>query len=665
MDRLYLDLEFIDDKLLCCGWCWGNNGQVIVDGVIGPDVIGWLKDPKVIKVCHSKADWRWLRAQGYELAGPLEDTMVKAWVLNENTPLSLEYCAHRYCNITMDKRIKSVAKEPHFRCDNGEWVHLKDAPIDQVMKYNKEDVEATYNLDQELNALMDAQAWSAYYVREQRPFTEVLLEMENNGIPISLKNAEKLKGQLEGQLVRQAAKLDQILGYPLQLTDGRPGYGSSDLLAKVLFEKIWYQEASITHYRDLRKPRLRALVAAERGIKKSEVTDEMVQNKKDWIVEDATPAGFVVQKVTPKNLVGYWTRRGYGLPPTPPADPDAKNPKPSTAMPVLLTTFPNHRFIGALQEWSKLRKVITTYLDAYPKYTRNGRLHGTFSQTGTKTGRLSSARPNLQNQPAQGPLGQKIRSLFQGNLVVGDYSQLEPRLLAHFSQDPVLMEVYEKGLDVYAVTAAGIFGGHHRDYPESHPQRKMAKPIFLGDQYGAGYKKLLMLLRLNGFDVSESEVKKFQDRLHSTYAVATAYKENIIREAHRKGYITTLDGHRRRLGDKLRDKNWKNRGYGERQAVNAVIQGSAGDVVRRCMVAAYYDFPELAMLAQVHDEVLWEAKPGVRMSYVESLLGDLTYVMEAGHGFDLAVPLKFEPQLARSWADKGHDGIEWGEGEEA
>jgi DNA polymerase-1 len=378
-------------------------------------------------------------------------------------------------------------------------------------------------------------------------------------------------------------------------------------------------------------------------------------------VEAVTPKGFTVQKVTPKNLVGYWTRRGYGLPETPPSDPEAKDPKPSTAMPVLLSTFPGHEFITELQQWSKLRKVITTYLDAYPKFTHEGRLYGHFNQTGTKTGRLSSARPNLQNQPAHGELGEKVRGLFEGRLVIGDYSQLEPRLMAHFSQDEKLLEVYEQDLDIYAVTAAGIFGGHYRDYDEHHPKRKMSKPLFLGDQYGAGFKKLTMLLRLNGFDVTPDEVKRFQSKMHAYFGTLTAYKEDVVREAHKRGHVATLDGHRRRLAVSLRDRSWKNRGYGERQAVNAVVQGSAGDVVRRCMVRAHEEFPMLKMLAQVHDEVLWEPEPEYEQSYIESILPDLQYVMEVGHEFNLSVPLKFEPVLANTWADKGMSDIEWPE----
>jgi DNA polymerase I-like protein with 3'-5' exonuclease and polymerase domains len=666
MDRVVFDLEFTGDPrkpesghLIAVGYKF-NDDPVVVQDHLSEWLLAVLADPKVISIGHSKTDWRYVEQAGFPVRGPLHDTMVMAWVLNENTPLSLEYVANRYCGIEMDKRIKSVAGEPYFRLDSGEYVHLNDAPYAQVAKYNAEDVEATAALYDTLKAEMQGTAgWWDYFLREQVPFTNTLLRMELSGIPLNEDKAQELKLKLVPRLSEQAQKLDHILGYPLRKKDGDPGYGSGNLLRSVLFEKVWYEHASVPHALDLRKATLVGELALRYKKKKSEVTQDEVDTYKQALVKQYTPKGFTVQKITPQNLVGYYTRRGYGLPATPPSDPQAKDPKPSTAMPVLLSTFPGHGFITELQQWSKLRKVITTYLDAYPKFTHEGRLYGHFNQTGTKTGRLSSARPNLQNQPAHGELGEKVRGLFEGRLVIGDYSQLEPRLMAHFSQDERLLEVYAEDLDIYAVTAAGIFGGHHRDYDDHHPKRKMSKPLFLGDQYGAGFKKLTMLLRLNGFDVTPDEVKRFQAKMHAYFGTLTAYKEDLVKEARSTGHVVTLDGHRRRLNVALKDRNWKNRGYGERQAVNAKVQGSAGDVVRRAMVRAGDEFPMLDMLAQVHDEVLWEPHPEYTQPYIASILPDLQYVMEVGHEFDLTVPLKFEPVLANSWAEKGASGIEW------
>jgi DNA polymerase I-like protein with 3'-5' exonuclease and polymerase domains len=666
--KVCVDLEWgPHDNLLIAGYrvfptADGTWSSTLTSEGINHHLKLLLADESIVKVGQSKADWKWLRQHGYEVNGPLHDTMVMAWVLDENTPLGLDYLVKRYCGHQMDKRLSSVAGRAMFRCNDNTLVPIEDAPVDQLKAYNAGDVYWTAALYDTLAKRMETSGWWGYYEQEQVPFTRVLLEMELSGIPIDLEAADVLKQNLRLDQLRQVDKLDRTLGYPLRKRDGGPGYGSSTLLRNVLFEKVWYEETSVPHEMDMRKTRLIENIAEERGIKKSEVTPGMVDDYKFDLVDKYKPQGMTVQKVTPKNFVGFYTRRGYGLPPTPPSDPEAKHPQPTTAMPVLLTEFAGHDFVMALADWAKTRKVITTYLDAYPKFSKDDRLYGSFNQVGTKTGRISSARPNLMNQPAHGPLGKQIRELFKGNLIVGDYGQLEPRLLAHFSQDPKLLEVYAEGLDIYAVTAAGVFGGKPQDYDEKHPKRKMAKPLFLGDQYGAGYKKLTMLLRLNGFDVSHDEVKRFQDRMHATFGVAQAWKENVVRVAKQKGYVVTLDGHRRRLDSQFKDRNWKNRGYGERQAVNAIIQGSAGDVVRRCMVRAHDEFPEFKMLAQVHDEVVWESLAD--QQYAESLFPDLQYVMEVGHDFDLSVPLKFDPTICASWADKGVDGITWPDGED-
>ncbi len=293
MRKLVFDLEFVGDKLLCAGYHYGM-GATSIETHINPFLKRMLVDPEVIKVCHSKADWRWLLENGYELAGPLEDTMVKAWVLDENTPLTLDFCAMRYAGIKMDKRIKQVANEPMFRCDDGTYVHLLEAPIEQVMAYNKEDVAATVALNNRLDAKLDEQGWAGYYEAEQRPFTEVLLRMERNGLPINLAKADKLRQELEPELERQAKELDRVLGYPLRKNDGGPGYGSSKLLRQVLFSKVWSEPAVWEHKLDLRKPTIVKTLAEKHQIPKSQVTQDMVNDRIFLLSENWKPKGMQV-----------------------------------------------------------------------------------------------------------------------------------------------------------------------------------------------------------------------------------------------------------------------------------------------------------------------------------------------------------------------------------
>jgi DNA polymerase-1 len=283
------------------------------------------------------------------------------------------------------------------------------------------------------------------------------------------------------------------------------------------------------------------------------------------------------------------------------------------------------------------------------------RLYGRFNQTGTKTGRLSSSEPNLQNIPAHGDLGDAIRGLFKGQLVVGDYSQLEPRLMAHFSYDPVLLDVYTTGKDIYLVTAEHIFGG---TYDKDSRERGISKTLVLAMGYGAGPAKVAQILTVNGFPTDVVVAKDYLRELQQLYSVFFAWRDEVIRRVKVKGYVTTLGGRHRRLKAAFQDRrNWKLVGYGERQAVNAIVQGSAGDIVRRVMVAQDCgEWDSLRLLAQVHDELVWES-PALHSATPEEQAGTLAglqQLAEAGHGFKLHVPLVFEPMLCASWADKGH-----------
>jgi DNA polymerase I-like protein with 3'-5' exonuclease and polymerase domains len=267
-----------------------------------------------------------------------------------------------------------------------------------------------------------------------------------------------------------------------------------------------------------------------------------------------------------------------------------------------------------------------------------------FNQTGTKTGRLSSSDFNLQNQPAHGELGEAMRGLFQGRLVVGDYSQLEPRLAAHFSEDPRLLSVYREARDAYVDLAEGIFG---HSVEKHDPERGVAKVLLLAMNYGAYEKKVAQILTINGFPTEVDRAREYLEEMQRYYRRFFAWREAVIARVKVRGYVQTIGGRHRRLKAAFADrKNWKNVGYGERQAVNAIIQGSAGDIVRRVMVNGNWQH-EQRLLAQVHDELVWEWD-GV----ADPAPGQLAHIGDVGatqHGFGLNVPLVFEPHFGHSW----------------
>ena len=254
-------------------------------------------------------------------------------------------------------------------------------------------------------------------------------------------------------------------------------------------------------------------------------------------------------------------------------------------------------------------------------------------------------------------------------LVVGDYSQIEPRLMAHWSRDPRLTSVYlDGGGDVYIDMARAVF----ETDDVTREQRDICKTLVLGMSYGAGDKKVGAILTVNGYPTSVETGAEYVSRLRSTYPVFFSWRDEVIGQAHRDGFVSTIGGRHRRLGASFLDsRNFKLVGYGERQAVNAIIQGSAADIVRRVMVACQTRVvPEFELLAQVHDELVWEwrgelcskaglgghaADCGLRPSDMQ--LAELREVAETGHGFNLRVPLLFDVHVGDSWYS-GKEGID-------
>ena len=234
-------------------------------------------------------------------------------------------------------------------------------------------------------------------------------------------------------------------------------------------------------------------------------------------------------------------------------------------------------------------------------------------------------------------------------LCVADYSQLEPRLMAHYSEDPRLMGVYLPGGsgDLYVDMAEGIFGTSDKE------RRNICKTLVLAMGYGAGDKKVGSILTVNGYPTDVQTGAAYVSTLRETYPVFFEWRESVIARVHREGYVRTIGGRHRRLKAAFADRrNWKNVGYGERQAVNAIIQGSAGDIVRRTMVHVAQDrgLSHFELLCQIHDELVWEVPTWTNMED----LARIKWQGEENHGYDLRVPLGFDPMLGVSW----HEGKE-------
>ena len=327
-----------------------------------------------------------------------------------------------------------------------------------------------------------------------------------------------------------------------------------------------------------------------------------------------------------------------------------KGGQASTSQAVLEKLSGEHPVVDALLEYRKLEKMRSTYLEPLPRLAGpDGRIHTTFNQTATATGRLSSSNPNLQNIPVRGDMGRRMRTCFTAGpgktLISADYSQVELRVLAHYSQDPTLVAAFRSGEDIHTRTAALLY--------EVEPsaigpdERRRAKTINFGLIYGMGPRKLAQDL-----GIPMGEAKTFIERYFARFAHIKEFFDSVEESARELGYVTTLSGRRRPLPD-MRSQSGQARALAERQAVNTLIQGSAADLIKFAMLAVYSD-PELRrlkarLLLQIHDELIVEV-PQENAAAAAARLSELM-MDTAAWGIDLAVPLVADAGSGQNWGE--------------
>jgi DNA polymerase-1 len=319
----------------------------------------------------------------------------------------------------------------------------------------------------------------------------------------------------------------------------------------------------------------------------------------------------------------------------------------STAVDVLEELAENHPIARMVLDWRQLSKLKSTYVDALPAMIdpATGRLHTTFDQTGTATGRLSSANPNLQNIPIRTELGRGIRAAFiaePGNvLLTADYSQIELRLLAHFSRDPLLVEAYRRGDDIHTLTAAQVFDVPPLMVTPEH--RRQAKVVNFGIVYGLSAFGLSQQL-----GITTSEAKQFIANYFGRYKGVRTFIDKTLEQARRELKVTTLFGRVRPIPD-INSKNVNQRGFAERTAVNTPLQGTAADLIKIAMIRIDAALRERGlksrMTLQVHDELVFE----VPESEVDVMRALVREHME--HAHELAVPLQVDMGVGANWRD--------------
>jgi DNA polymerase-1 len=320
----------------------------------------------------------------------------------------------------------------------------------------------------------------------------------------------------------------------------------------------------------------------------------------------------------------------------------------STDVGVLETIRNEHPIVERLLEYRQLSKLKSTYVDALPKAInpRTGRVHTSFNQTGTTTGRLSSSDPNLQNIPMHTELGREIRKAFVAGrkdrvIMSADYSQIELRVMAHISQDEGLLEAFRQGEDIHATTAGKVFGV--KPSQVTREMRRRAKEVNFGIMYGIGPFGLSSRL-----DISQAEAKETIARYFERFPKVNQYIFDTIARARHDGYVSTLLGRRRYLPE-INSRNQTVRQNAERQAINMPIQGTAADMIKLAMIQIQKGIHESRlnsrMILQVHDELVFEVMIKEMERMKDLVIGQML------NALPLDVPIVVEVGTGKNWYD--------------
>ncbi len=322
--------------------------------------------------------------------------------------------------------------------------------------------------------------------------------------------------------------------------------------------------------------------------------------------------------------------------------------KLSTAAPELEKLRDEHPIIDLILQYRELQKLKTTYIKPFPQLVdKNGRVHTTYVQTGTATGRLSSQDPNLQNIPIKTKLGQEFRRAFIAEfgyqIVSFDYSQLELRIVAHIANDKKMTEAFQKGEDIHTRTASEIFEVSPDKVTKK--MRRQAKVLNFGIIFGMG---AMGFSRASGVD--RTQAKEFINKYFAEFSGVARYMEEIKNQAHRQGYVSTIFGRRRPFLDIYSTMPQIQAGA-ERAAINHPTQGTAADIVKLAMNKVYdwmhksFKSDEIKMLLQIHDEIVFEIKKNL----VKNVVSEIKQIME--NITQLKVPLIVEAKSGNNWED--------------
>jgi len=596
----------------------GEHGEVLDPDMVAAKLRPILENDKTLKVGQNlKYDIITLHRAGIDLKGPLFDTMVAASLLDPGRrTYNMDDLARDLLGYTTTPISDLIGK-------GKDQLSMLQVPLAQIAAYAAEDADITWRLYEVLAKGMDAEPVAS---DEQRRRTV---------------DVAKVTSATEARLVGSAE------------TAGVVAKGAGNNAAVNAGSAVAIRERS-NSLKDLFENVEMRLVPVLADMEREGVSidADMLTNYAATIrqrlsqlkVEAMEAAGAAFNPDSPKQLGEVlFDKLGMRVVKT------TKTGR-STDAEVLetLAAETDHPLLRILLEYRELNKLLGTYLEPLPSYLSEttGRLHASFHQTGAATGRLSSSDPNIQNIPIRTEAGREVRRAFRARdadslLLTADYSQVELRMLAHFSDDTELTKAFKEGLDIHAYVASQVFGLPIEDVTSD--QRRVAKTVNFGIIYGQTAFGLARTLR-----IPQSEAATFIKAYKERYTGLDRFLRACVAEAEDAGFVTTILG-RRRVIEEIRSRNRNLRQLGERLAINTVIQGSAADLIKVAMInlhAKLKDDPDGArLLIQVHDELVLETPKDRAEETLKTTVDVMTNALK------LRVPLKVDAALGPNWLE--------------
>ena len=519
-----------------------------------------FENDAILKIGQNiKFDALMLRQYGIVLKGPLFDTMVAHHLVQPGLRHNMDYLAEVYL------KYKPLPIESLIGGKGKNQGNMRDVPLDLVKEYACEDADITYQLMHKLKAELESEELTNFFREVEMPLTEVLIDMEAEGVSLNVDDLEESGKELEIRLMELEDEIIEMAGKSFNINSPRQ-------VGEILFDVL--------------------KIDARAGKTKSgqyTTNEETLQKLKD-----------------------------------------------------------KHPIVNKILEQRGLRKLLSTYIEALPKLvdSRTGRIHTTYNQALVVTGRLSSNNPNLQNIPIRDDEGREIRRAFTASdhnhlFLSADYSQVELRLMAHLSGDEGLVDAFRRGEDIHSATAAKIFKVNPEEVSPS--MRRKAKTANFGIIYGISAFGLSE--RLN---IPRGESKAIIDGYFESFTGVKKYMETTVELAREQGYVSTYFGRKRYLPD-INSKNAVVRGVAERNAINAPIQGTAADIIKKAMVDISRRLKEggykTRMILQVHDELDFD----VPKEELEEIKGLVKEAMESA--CKLNVPLLVDIGVGNNWLE--------------